>query len=155
MSNVYRLSTGVAAEIKIARIGATSFDEWWAIYPRKVAKKHAQGAWRKLRADERQAAMDALPAHVAHWRERYGDDRTFIPHPATWLNGGRWEDELDPIVEPKPASRPVAEAWWATDASMERKGIEVGVGRAQPGWSRFEYKARIEAAINQRVGRVA
>jgi hypothetical protein len=24
-----------------------------------------------------------------------GTERQFIPHPATWLNGERWEDELE------------------------------------------------------------
>jgi hypothetical protein len=32
-------------------------------------------------------------------------DGQFIPHPASWLNGRRWEDELP--VAPPPAPRPV------------------------------------------------
>lgn len=153
MSNVYELFTDMAPVEKIACV--PSFGAWWQAYPRKVAKRAAQRAWQKLSAADRQAALDALSGHVENWKQRHGEDRTYIPHPATWLNGARWEDELDPVVDEKPAARPAVEVWWATDESMERKGIEVGVGRAQPGWSRYEYKARIEAAINKQSGRAA
>jgi hypothetical protein len=27
---------------------------------------------------------------------RWPEDRQFIPHPATWLNQGRWDDEAPP-----------------------------------------------------------
>ncbi|NGY03448.1 hypothetical protein [Solimonas terrae] len=70
------------------------FAEFWLAYPRKASKPHAQAAWRKLRLD-----TQALPAILAglerdrrsdQWRR---DNGQYIPHPATWLNGRRWEDE--------------------------------------------------------------
>jgi hypothetical protein len=41
--------------------------------------------------------------HVAseQWRR---DDGRFIPHPATWLNQRRWEDEAEPAAPFDPAS---------------------------------------------------
>ena len=30
------------------------------------------------------------------WKEANGQ---YIPHPSTWLNGERWEDELEPSEE--------------------------------------------------------
>lgn len=70
------------------------FAAFWQAYPKKVAKKDALKAW--VRIDER-AYPKILAAIAAHcqseqWRK---DGGNFIPHPATWLNGERWEDQLE------------------------------------------------------------
>jgi len=69
------------------------FDAWWSQYPRKTAKAGAERAWGKLRPADRTAALNALPEHVRGWRLR-GTATEYVPHPATWLNGRRWEDDL-------------------------------------------------------------
>lgn len=69
------------------------FDEFWSLYPRRVAKRVAEKAWSKLSDDERRAAIAALPDHVRYWRQSDRSPET-IPHPATWINQGRWEDEI-------------------------------------------------------------
>ena len=38
---------------------------------------------------------------TAQWKENGGQ---YIPHPATWLNGRRWEDEVVNRVTVKPGS---------------------------------------------------
>lgn len=70
------------------------FDRFWSAYPRKVAKPRARTAWRrqKIRPEELDALLSALEA------DKQGDQWTrdggrYIPHPATWLNQRRWEDE--------------------------------------------------------------
>jgi hypothetical protein len=69
------------------------FDIFWKEYPRKVDKAKALKAFEKLKPDEEllgvmlQAIIAAKASDV--WRET-----RFIPHPTTWLNGKRWEDEL-------------------------------------------------------------
>lgn len=78
--------------------GDAGFDEFWRAYPKKVGKKAAQKAYRKanvpagtlLAALERQKRSD-------QWSR---DGGRYIPNPATWLNQGRWEDEID---DPAPA----------------------------------------------------
>ncbi len=71
------------------------FLEFWASYPRKEARKGAAIAWKNLNPDELLVAriLRSLEAHKvsAQWA-----DRQFIPHPATWLNGRRWDGELPP-----------------------------------------------------------
>lgn len=72
------------------------FDEFWAAFPRKEAKQAARKAWGKLRPDagllgQMLEAIEQQKAWKA-WLEG------FIPHPATWLNGRRWEDEAPPAV---------------------------------------------------------
>ena len=69
------------------------FDEFWKAYPRKTGKAQAVKAWSKLKPRDHDQAIDILPEHVAYWH-RVGTATQFIPHPATWLNGRRWEDEL-------------------------------------------------------------
>jgi hypothetical protein len=51
----------------------------------------------------RSAVLDALVAHAAVWSTWASADRQFVPHPATWLNGKRWEDEVEvKIAQDKP-----------------------------------------------------
>jgi len=76
---------------------AESFEQFWAAYPRKVAKEAARRAFAK--AIEAGASHAALMAGVERYRaERAGQDPKYTKHPATWLNAGCWQDE--PIGAP-------------------------------------------------------
>ena len=70
------------------------FDEFWPLYPRKVAKKAARKAWDKLKPD--QELFDKIKEDIEQ-RIAFGlwttDKFDFIPHAATYLNGERYEDE--------------------------------------------------------------
>ena len=70
------------------------FDRFWSAYPRKVAKAAAQRAWKKIKNVHISAILDSLAEQAPQWT-----DPQFIPHPATWLNQARWNDE-QPVVEP-------------------------------------------------------
>jgi len=70
---------------------SADFDLFWESYPRKVGKTKAQRVWVRLSKVDRAAALQALPQHVMSWR---GKSPEYIPHPTSWLNGRRWEDEL-------------------------------------------------------------
>ena len=70
-----------------------SFDEFWALWPRRVAKKEAQRVWSRLCASQKRAALQAVPAHAELWR-RERRAAVHIPHASRWLNGERWEDEV-------------------------------------------------------------
>jgi hypothetical protein len=82
-----------------------SFEHWWGAYPRKVGKGAALKRWRAMSRQQRTAAADALPRHVEHWRLSRTEVQ-FIPHPATWLSQGRWDDVL--ITEQRQPSAPSA-----------------------------------------------
>lgn len=70
------------------------FDAFWAAYPKKKAKEAARKAWAKIKPDETlgkviiQAVEDTKK--TTDWKKENGK---YIPHPATYLNGKRWEDE--------------------------------------------------------------
>jgi len=65
------------------------FKDWYAKYPKKMARKDAEKAWKRLDDQEKlEAMMDDLDSRYGHI------DKQFIPYPATYLRGARWEDEL-------------------------------------------------------------
>ena len=71
------------------------FDKFWDAYPRHVNKQTAKRAFDKLKVDEEMLGklLEAIESQKqsTQWQENEGQ---FIPHPATWLNGHRWEDEV-------------------------------------------------------------
>lgn len=77
------------------------FDRFWNAYPKKKGKESARRAWRKLAPD---MALCRVMAEALDRQKRSGDwqrdDGQFIPYPATWLNGRRWEDEPDGPAAP-------------------------------------------------------
>lgn len=118
----------------------TKFDEFWKSYPRKVAKKTAELAFKRLQQEEQDAAIEALPIHIKYWRLKETETE-FIPHPATWINQGRWEDELD-MQEKKPPALP----WYSDEQLTMAKAREVGVTpRSGEGWA--ELRKRISEKI--------
>ena len=71
------------------------FGEFWAAYPRKVNKMRAAKIWKSQKLDERAteilADISKRKALDAQWLQLQ-----YIPHPTTYLNGQRWEDEITP-----------------------------------------------------------
>lgn len=117
------------------------FSEFWQSYPNKKGKGHAIKAWSKLHpdADLLQKMLVALKA------QKISDDWTrdggkYIPHPASWLNGMRWEDELDGSAV---SSAPITAA---EIAKAEAKEAARRAAAAPTGPTMFEtMKARKEA----------
>lgn len=70
------------------------FPGFYNKYPLKVAKAKAYASWLKMSADERKRAWEAISAQIEAKHFRGQDGKDYIPHPATWLNQKRWEDEV-------------------------------------------------------------
>ncbi len=73
------------------------FQKFWSVYPNKKAKGSAEKAWAKIKPD--QLLSETIVQAVM--KQRASEDWTkdggkFVPHPATWLNAKRWEDEVKP-----------------------------------------------------------
>lgn len=70
------------------------FEDFWRAYPRKVGKDAALKAFRKRKVTAELLAemLQAIVAQGLVEKCRAGEER-FVPHPATWLNEGRWKDE--------------------------------------------------------------
>ena len=70
-----------------------AFEEFWILYPRKVAKPKAFDAFVKaIKKARLETILVAVRAGLKSdsWRKEGGQ---FIPHPTTWLNQERWADE--------------------------------------------------------------
>ena len=74
------------------------FDEFWAAYPRKEGKDDALAVWRTGRSKAGRpippvGILLAAIERAKQSRDWQKDDGAFIPHPATWLRKGRWDDQ--------------------------------------------------------------
>lgn len=75
------------------------FDEFWETYPRKVGKNNAIKAYKKIQKIEEThpVIIEAIQLQKLEKKVLLENDRFCPewPHPATWLNGGRWMDEVE------------------------------------------------------------
>lgn len=73
---------------------ASMFARFWAVYPRKEAKQTALKAFTKINPDESllETILSAVERfkNTSQWQE---DGGQYVPHPSTFLNQRRWEDE--------------------------------------------------------------
>ena len=104
------------------------FDKFWALYPKKVAKADARKAWLQTK-DIRPELTNLLTAITSackteSWMKSGG---AFIPYPASYLRGERWDDihevTLPNVVNEKP--------WHETATGIELKGKELGLDPSQ------------------------
>lgn len=99
-SNTHMSNTKRVKDLRAPGAGAdAAFEQFWKLYPKKKSRKDALKAWNKLNPDsDLQAVMiAALAKHCvsADWAKNGGQ---FIPNAATWLNGERWHDVLQPAA---------------------------------------------------------
>jgi hypothetical protein len=69
-----------------------AFKRFYQAYPRHKGRQDAEKAWLKLNPSAE--LIPVIMAAVESYAAEVGDTvPKFILHPATWLNGKRWEDE--------------------------------------------------------------
>ena len=69
------------------------FEIFWKAYPKKVGKQAARKAFDKIPVSVYPKLVPAVLAQLNSWQWKKEDGR-YIPNPATWLNQGRWDDEI-------------------------------------------------------------
>jgi hypothetical protein len=120
-----------------------SFDKFWKAYPKKVAKADARKAWGQtanVRPDT-ESLLNAILAQckTEQWMRGNGQ---FIPYPATWLRGERWDDELEIKLPDVVNERP----WFESATGIEAKGREFGLTLEQFGNSFPHFKTAVMRA---------
>jgi hypothetical protein len=121
-----------------------NFSDFYSLYPRKQGRRAAEKSWQRLNSQEQQDAFDAISNHLEYWKLKQ-TEKDFIPHPATWLNQGRWEDELD--MEVKKIKQPEL-PWYSSEEMTAKKAQEVQCpAYAGEGWA--QWRARISNRIKQ------
>ena len=74
------------------KLREVDFEKFWSAYPKKVGKSSAKKAFSRVKepVETLLTAIERQKCSV-QWSK---EDGQYIPNPATWLNQGRWEDEL-------------------------------------------------------------
>lgn len=92
----------VKEEIDIEEV---NFDQFWEIYPRRQARKDALKAWNRIDSSRRAQILRGVQA----WRRSdqwLRDEGRYIPMPATFLNGERFDDEVEVSINSVPCNWP-------------------------------------------------
>jgi hypothetical protein len=74
------------------------FTAFWKAYPRPVAKGYAYTMWKRHRDVPPDVIMEALERCKEEWAAGKRP-MNLIPHPSSWLNQRRWEDEHPATIE--------------------------------------------------------
>ena len=83
----------------LSKVQEALFDEFWNNYPKKKAKGEAIKAWNKIKPNE-ELASSIIHAIINQKQQQSWtkEEGKYIPHPASWLNAMRWEDETEAQV---------------------------------------------------------
>jgi hypothetical protein len=84
--------------VKKTNAQINGFDAWWDAYPRKKDKKKALDIWKRKNLAKRADELIAkLKEQVCDCESFNRSDKTKIAYPTTYLNGERYDDDIDPI----------------------------------------------------------
>jgi len=104
------------------------FAQFWSLYPRRVGKTAAKKAFDKaVDSVGLETVLDGVKRFAS---DPYLPETKFIPHPSTWLNEGRWDDDPYPVptfdVKMTPA-RQTAMLMQGARARDEQDSIRKGI----------------------------
>ena len=99
--DINTISCNENSEIEVLDQKEMWFESFWEIYPKHQDKKKAKQKFLKACTNEKEykAIMDGLRNILPIWAKK---DTKYIPMPTTWLNGERWNDEVDLHMEELP-----------------------------------------------------
>ena len=92
--DINTISCNKNSEIEVLDQKEMWFESFWEIYPKHQDKKKAKQKFLKACTNEKEykAIMDGLRNVLPIWAKK---DTKYIPMPTTWLNGERWNDEVN------------------------------------------------------------
>lgn len=116
----------------------SGFDQFYKDYPRKVGKQEALKAWRSQKILD-QKELDRVMSGLRLWKEKEwaGREQQFIPHPATWLRGRRWNDDPGSGVPIPPA---------VLNGSSDSVGRQRGIEEQRAKFDRWRAEKEAELA---------
>ncbi len=89
------------------------FDLFWNTYPKKVGKQKCLEIWVDLKKKKARPSINDIVKALKiqkvseDWTKENG---RYIPNPSTWLNQGRWDDELREIQPEHNSIKPITYA---------------------------------------------
>ncbi len=91
------------------------FEKFWEAYPRHIDKAKALKAFTKINPSDELLEQMLNSINEAKKTTQW-QTQQYIPYPTTWLNGSRWEDEINPkdidydIAHPHSLDNPIDRA---------------------------------------------
>ena len=106
------------------------FEKFWKEYPNKENKKKAKEIWKRKNLD---SSLQEIIDFIKKARETDRWKKGIIPHPTTFLNQERWEDDLtlyenknkktyyrgDPVVESRGKKYVISDGQWLEFAGKD------------------------------------
>jgi len=112
------------------------FDDFWSIYPVKRSKKKAKEIWGRKNLGNNHKMI------IADVKNRLNKDRQwlegFVPMPTTYMNGERWDDDVDTSPPKKSGFKKPEAATPQPPTEAQRKKSEEDV------WRKLGYKSEAE-----------
>jgi hypothetical protein len=106
---------------KEAFLSDSFFEDFYNLYPKKIGRQTAIKAYEKaVKKTTHEIIMQGLARYKKHISEK-NTETQFIKHPATWLNGGCWDDDycMKPIQNGKPVFQAYTDEAWEGRKSGE------------------------------------
>jgi phage replication O-like protein O len=101
----------------------SQFLKFWETYPKKVGKGNAERVFLKLSPNDSLFSIIINAVISQSKSEQWqSDGGKYIPHPTTWLNGKRWEDEI--VVKNNGHKQEVIKSE-SIDSKLEKRGIKI------------------------------
>lgn len=141
--------TGAGTEtIKpIVRSAKTRFEEFWEAWPkspRKVGKAACEKKWKAKQLD---AIADRIIEHVNKIKPTKQWLTGFDPAPLTYINQGRWGDE---VFADEAHGASSTKPWFITASGVEAKAVELGIVlMSEEHFHQFKARVYRKAGITQ------
>ncbi len=121
-------------------IYTSEFLQFYNAYPKHIGKEPAWKAWVKLNGER--PPVEELVTKINQFKKTDGwkkDNGQYIPHPATWLNQKRWNDEIEthPPTPPTKVTSPFLDCPVCGDRIMKADLLEYGCVNCQTGKGRM------------------
>ena len=81
-------------KVNNSNICVEKFETFWMLYPRKIGKAAAKRKYEAVIKNgntPESKLLEAIKNQLPKWKQT---EEQFIPHAATWINQGRWDDEV-------------------------------------------------------------
>ena len=99
------INTDVNTDVNIDNKTIVQKEEWfntfWKEYPRKTNKKNAKRTFLRIINEELYQTILADIRVRKNTKDWTKDKGKFVPHPTTYLNGERWNDQIKGSNQPK------------------------------------------------------
>jgi hypothetical protein len=76
---------------------SAEFQKLWSAYPKKTDKKKAWQRWNNMNG--LRPGIETLLSAIERQKISRSWKEGFVPHLSTWLNGARWEDEVEAVKD--------------------------------------------------------